>query len=155
VTSTLDRTMHAADDTDDALFIAALLGEDELGVVVRAHIHVEAALLQLLDRMIVHPAPLEKMGLDYSQRVNLGMALGLKAKHGPPLLALGTLRNAFAHRPGTKLTKDRVDNLYKAFASDDRVTVQKCYEATKVTMGASVPGFRSLGPKDQFVIMAT
>ena len=142
-------------ESDQSAFIAALMGEDELGVVVRAHIHIEAVLLQLLDRMVADPAPLKKMDLDYAHRVNLALALGLKPQYGPPLLALGSLRNAFAHRPDTKLSKDRVDNLYKSLAADDRQVVQRCYESTNSKMLREAPGLRSLSPKDQFVLIAT
>ena len=142
-------------ELDTTAFIAALMGEDELGVVVRAHIHIESVLLRLLDRMVVDPASLKKMDLNYSQRVNFALTLGLKAQHGPPLLALGTLRNAFAHRPETKLSKDRVDNLYKSLGAEDRKLVQRCYETTNSKMLREAPGLRSLPPKDQFVLMAT
>jgi hypothetical protein len=142
-------------ESDQRAFIAALMGEDELGVVVRAHIHIEAVLLQLLDRMVVDSAKLKKLDLDYAQRVNLALALGLKLQYGAPLLALGSLRNAFAHRPDAKLSKDRVDNLYKSLAADDRQLVQRCYESTNSKMLRKAPGLRSLPPKDQFVLMAT
>ena len=144
-----------AHELDTTAFIAALMGEDELGVVVRAHIHIESVLLRLLDRMVVDQASLKRMSLDYGQRVNLALALGLKAQHGPPLLAVGTLRNAFAHRPETKLSKDRVDNLYKSLGAEDRQVVQRCYEASNSKMLREAPGLRSLPPKDQFVLMAT
>lgn len=41
-----------ATDPSEAAFVGALFGEDELGVVVRAHIHIEAKLLELLELVV-------------------------------------------------------------------------------------------------------
>jgi len=71
-------------------FIQSLQAEDELGLVVRAHIHIEAKLIDLLS-LLAEAKALEKMGLDYFQRVHLAVALGLKEEHSKGLLALGTL----------------------------------------------------------------
>ena len=68
-------------DPSEHGFVGALFGEDELGVVVRAHIHIEAKLLELLELMVADPKHLERMDLDFGQRVNLAVALGLKPEH--------------------------------------------------------------------------
>lgn len=147
--------MAIAVDKDESAFIAALMGEDELGVVVRAHIYIEARLLELLHHFVTDRKHLERMELDYAQRVHLAVALGLKSQHAPPLLALGSLRSAFAHRPDTKLTKDRVDNLYQALSSDDKKLVHAAYTRTNSQMLKTVgPNFRALSPKDQFILIA-
>ena len=147
--------MPIAVDKDEPEILAALMGEDELGVVVRAHIYVEARLLELLHHFVTDQKYLERMELDYAQRVHFAVALGLKSQHAPPLLALGSLRNAFAHRPNTKLTKDRVDNLYKALSSDDKNLVHAAYIRTNSQMPKTVgPNFRALSPKDQFILIA-
>jgi len=98
---------QSPDPSEDA-FVAALFGEDDLGVVVRGHIHVEAKLIELIDLMVADPKYLARMDLDFSQRVNLAVALGLNPEHARSLLTLGTLRNAFAHRLDTQLSEDRV-----------------------------------------------
>jgi hypothetical protein len=53
----------------DQSFLDALLSEDELGVVVRAHIHVEASLSEFIETLI--PVPAELPNLRYQQRVEL------------------------------------------------------------------------------------
>lgn len=40
-------------DPSEAAFVGALFGEDELGVVLRAHIHIEAKLVELLELLVV------------------------------------------------------------------------------------------------------
>jgi len=136
-------------------FTQALLGEDELGVVIRSQIHVEVKLNQLLVALAKNPSQIDRMQLDYFQRVNLAVVLGLDPAHAAPLLALGTLRNAFAHRLETRLTKDRVDNLYKTFAPEDRVIVQASFKRTlEQGVGEKGSSFRSLAPKVRFILMA-
>ncbi len=142
---------------DQAKFIKDLMGEDELGVVVRAHIHIEAWLNKVLSGLGVDIECLEKARLEYHQRVHLAVALGLKEQHRGPLLAFGNIRNAFAHNIGATLTKERVNNLYNALSPEDQDIAQRVYRSTNAQL--NVPGqpssLRGLEPKDQFVILAT
>jgi hypothetical protein len=148
-------TVHPNIVAEQDQFFKVVRGEDELGVVVRSHIYVESALVYLLKQLVVDGAYLEKLNLDYAQRVNLAVALGLKPEHAPPLLALGTIRNAFAHRLNTKLTKDRVDNLYKQFSSADKEILHAIFK--RISSNGQLHGvssLRSLPPKDQFALLA-
>ncbi len=142
--------------SEDEEFQIALQGEDELGVVVRAHIYIESSLNALLESLLVSPKHLEKMNLDYSQRVSLSVALGLLPQYESPLLALGTLRNHFAHRTGTKLSRDKVNNLYAALSSEDKTLVQQSHERTrrKLKNETKVQSFSRLLPKEQFILIA-
>jgi hypothetical protein len=141
--------------TKDEDFQAALRGEDELGLVVRAHIYIEANLLELLTNFVGSQKHIDKMNLEYSQRVHLAIALGLKDEYESPLLTLGTLRNAFAHRPGTKLSKDRVDALYSSLSPATKEIVQNSHQSARRKMPeAKVPAFSRLSPRDQFILIA-
>jgi hypothetical protein len=147
--------MSDATDPSEKAFVSVLFGEDELGIVVRAHIHIEARLLELLELLIVDVKHLERMDLDFAQRVNLAVALGLKAEHAPPLLALGTLRNVFAHRLDTQLSEDRVNNLYASLSAGDKEVVQLAYERTKTQLAKrDAPLFKKLSPKERFMLIA-
>lgn len=146
--------MNAPDSTDQE-FNAALQGEDELGMVVRAHIYIEAALNDLLEVLLVSPRHVEKMNLDFSQKVRLAVALGLLPQYESPLLALGTLRNAFAHRPGTALTKGKVDSLYSSLSPEDKTIVQTSHQRTrKQAPESKVPRWAELSPRDRFILIA-
>jgi hypothetical protein len=142
--------------SDEDEFQTALQGEDELGVVVRAHIYIEASLNELLEELSASIKHIEKMNLEYSQRVSLAVAIGLLPQYESPLRAIGTLRNNFAHKTGTKLTKDRVNNLYASLSSEDKQIVQSSYERTrkKVKTQIKVPTFSKLPPKSQFILIA-
>lgn len=73
------------DETDGHLstgaFIAALRREDDLGMVVRAHIHVEAILLELIALRLRRPETLSPR-LGCAQRVSL--ALGVVRENEDP-----------------------------------------------------------------------
>jgi hypothetical protein len=101
----LVRRRVASLEPDDT-FIPALLGEDALGVVVRAHIHIEARINALLDTMVAHPSLLPH--LRYEQRVRLACALGLDDRWFKQLKLLGDLRNRFGHNINTELTESMV-----------------------------------------------
>lgn len=147
----------------DAL-LQALFGEDELGVVIRAHIHIEARLNEVLDRLVPYPDSLPR--LRYEQRARLACALGLKEDTFGPLKALGDIRNRFGHKLDTKLTPDMVDELYDAFSSDDRQTLLRGYAITNEQLKRS-PGtgpdaekhrnmpedFSRLSARDKFVMI--
>jgi len=147
--------MSDARDPAEAAFVGALFGEDELGVVIRAHIHIEAKLLELLELLVVDPKPLEQMDLGFTQSVKLAIALGLKSEHAPGLSALGTLRNAFAHRLDVKLSEDRVNNLYEALSPSDKEIVHVAYSRTNDEMGRSdAPPFVKLSAKERFILIS-
>jgi hypothetical protein len=137
----------------DQAFFEALLGEDELGVVIRAHIHIEATLREFIEARL--PMPDELPGLQYGQRVRLACALGLGAEHKAPLIAVGNLRNSFAHRLSKRLSQQDTRELYGALSIVDRQAVQEAYRNTNAAFGREdPPDFQQLEPKDQFVLIA-
>ena len=98
--------IHA--DTTEDTFLKALQGEDQLGMVIRAHIYIEHHLNEFLQVLIPYPEFLEPLKLDYYGRVQLAGAMGLQPQLLKPLQAVGALRNEMAHKLGTKLTKSRL-----------------------------------------------
>ena len=91
---------------------AALTSEDDLGKVVRGHIHIEHELQQII--FFASPSPDHLKSFErqeYSEKVRLALVLGLKADLAAALNAAGKLRNKFAHRLDTTLTKEMAKNL--------------------------------------------
>ena len=149
-------TRTVVSSEEDAEFVKAVLGEDDLAVVVRSHIHVENRLLKFIELTCPAPKHLKKMELDFSQQVQLALALGMPDSCGFPLHAIGNMRNAFAHSLAAKLSKDRVDGFYKTFSAEDKIIVQATYERLQqAATEEKRPPFRKLEPKDQFVFLAT
>jgi len=145
--------IEQANRAEDA-FLEALQGEDELGMVIRAHIHIECHLNELLDMVIPYQKYLKAMQLDYAGKVNLAGATGLRPDIVRPLLALGGLRNEMAHKLGTKITKSRERDIYKTFGADGKHNIQQSYERTrrKLRTGKG-PKLKELDPPDLFVLM--
>jgi RNase H-fold protein (predicted Holliday junction resolvase) len=112
------------DQTVDSVtvpFLLALVGEDELGAVVRAHIHIEHELEQFIATVLPRADELGRM--DYSAKVRLALACGLPRELKPTLNAIGTLRNKFAHRLGTRLTRKEADDFFNLFGKTQKHTL--------------------------------
>lgn len=134
---------------------ADLFREDEMGAVVRAHIRIENLLIQTIECLLPNPKQLKKLNLDYDGYVTLALALGLKEQFGPPFRALGKLRNDFAHKLNTSLTKAVVSNLYESLSSSDKEQVQACFKRIKDENEETrhVKRFANLDPHDQFKLI--
>lgn len=146
-----------SDDTTslDARFRYALQQDDELGCVVRAHLHVE----HLIDKLAAHHFPkaeaLTRLHLEYSDKVTLLEAFGYRPSMTTPLSAIGGLRNDFAHKLDFVLTADRMDALYNSFDQEGKEVVQKSYQRTRQQLSSDAPKtLAKLVPKDRFVLYA-
>jgi len=140
----------------DASYFASFK-DDELGRVIRAHLHVEYLVDQLLALHFKDPDVLFAMGLEFSDRVKLLKAFGYGDILTKPVLALGTLRNDFAHTLDYKLTADRLDNFYKTLDALSKQASQHSYEQMRAKhkdrdWPANV---KQLPPADRFVFYAT
>ena len=111
-------------------FFTALDSEDDLGMVIRAHIHVEHELREYILAAAPQPAELKLSDYDYASTLKLAMALGLKPSVKAGLTSLGTLRNKFAHRLNMKLTEQEARQLYSTLSSEDKADARKAWAAT-------------------------
>lgn len=130
-------------------FIDALFGEDDLGVVVRAHIHIESAVNALLDILI--PIPSELPRLRYEQKLKLCCAMGMDKTLFPPLKELGDLRNSFGHNICTKLTNGACAKLLERVSKDDLESIAKSYRVTRENKNELPESFDELDPKSQLI----
>jgi len=143
------RNLPAIDD----VFFNSIRGEDQLGAVVRAHIHIEARLSQLLEALT--PDPKHLPNLRYEQRLRLAVALGLSASILAPLKILGEIRNAFGHRLDVTLTTNMVDQLFAAFTPDHQATICKAYASTQSRLAANgMPPLQQADPRIKFIMIA-
>lgn len=92
----------------DDVFYLALYAEDELGVVIRAQIHIESSVNDFIEKKISNLKTIRQ--LRFSQRVELACELGLGADIKQPLKKLGDLRNDFAHKLDTKLSTQKIES---------------------------------------------
>ena len=147
------KTPPAIPDQDQ--FDKDLQGEDDLGVVIRAHIHIEQQLNTCINELIPFPKALKPMELDFSQRVHLLVALGLKEEFKRPLLALGNLRNEFAHRLDAALTEGRVKSFYDTFGGHEKDGIHQSLDRTRKRLGMGAKSkMKHQPPKDRFILYA-
>ena len=137
-------------------FAADLLREDELGSVIRAHIRIEYLLRQAVSNWVPHPEHIKKLAPDYDALITIALMHGMDERYGPPFRALGKLRNDFAHKPGTKLTKQSVNNLYKCLNSEDKKAVQRVLKSLQDRYDIAVTAERLADamPVEQFQLIA-
>ena len=135
-------------------FYKDLQNEDELGAVIRGHLHIEHALNELLKKQIPFFDRLETLKLDYEVKVVLAVAMGLNSDYEKPLKGIALLRNKYAHRPGFIMSKSDTSNLYESFAPADREIIQGAYFRTNKQLAKEKKQFKALEPIDQFILLA-
>ncbi|MGP0630100.1 hypothetical protein ACTRW9_10355 [Nitrospina sp. 32_T5] len=138
-------------------FFQNLMGQDDLGVVIRSHIEIENKLNQFLEYVCQDFPSYEVSQPDYFGKVCLALALGLDEEYGGVLKALGKLRNDFAHKLGSRINESNISNLYQAFPKDGKQTIQDAYDKTRKRLPKSklVKSAKKLEPKSKFAVIAT
>ena len=146
--------MNKTENIND--FVGDLFSEDELGAVIRGHIKIESLLIQIVELLTPKPQHLKKLNLDYDSYVTLALSLGLKDDFAPSLRAIGKLRNDFAHKPDTVLTKASCNNLYDALSKEEKSLLQKHFKMIKETNSSlkKYGTFKKIKARDQFVLIA-
>jgi hypothetical protein len=110
--NTLERLLEERQRRRLESLSAALRNEDDLGKVVRAHIHIEHELQDFI--FIAAPVPDQLKGFDnmeFTDKVQLALLLGLTPDLKAALNATGRLRNKFAHKLEMKIGEDEAKNL--------------------------------------------
>ena len=135
-------------------FHADLLNEDELGAVIRGHLHVEYCLNKLLKRQIPFFDGLEKLNLVYEVKIVLAIAMGLNSQYEKPLKGIGLIRNKYAHRPEFKISESDTRNWHKTFSTEDKNIIQGAYQSTNKDLDREHIPFSKHKPIDQFILLA-
>ncbi len=132
----------------------ALMGDDVLGVVVRGHLHLEAAVLTLIEALLPYPKEIDLDRTRFGMKVDLAHALGLTTDLRSPLKVVDKIRNRFAHTPGAKLESDEINSLYGSLSAPDREMLLAAFDATERESKTPInKGFRELNPKEQFLFI--
>jgi hypothetical protein len=135
----------------------SLLGEDILGVVIRAHIHIESELIEFIQARLRPNGALDALDLDYKGRVKLALALGIPAEFKPVLNNIGSLRNKFAHRIDASLTEQEATNFYNALSPNAKRIANESYNNANKTLGLDKDAklIDQLEPKEQIILYFT
>ena len=136
-------------------FKTALEHEDDLGAVIRVHLHLEIYVNQIINLLVPNPEDLKPIGLDYFGKVHLISALRIDPQNLKVLLALGKMRNKFAHDLNYKLDKSNVKNLYETLSSFLKETLQNSHNKVRCKREfQDINKFEKLSPKSQFILIA-
>ena len=109
-------------------FVEALNSADELGMVLRSHLHIEHKLEVFIKSAAPNYSKYEKqLNLEYNSKVLLSCALGLSDSLRGPLQAVGQLRNRFAHKPNFALTSSIVKAVYATFSEPHKQQLRIAY----------------------------
>ena len=135
-------------------FKSALFKDDDLGSVIRVHLHIEHHVNDILELLVPCPQYLKSVKLDYDGKVNLLPVLGVKPENIRVLSALGTMRNKFAHNLNYKLDKSIVKSLYETLDSDSKDILFNSHEAVRTKGSNNIDKYKKLQPKDQFMLIA-
>jgi hypothetical protein len=91
---------------DSERFYQFVNSDDELTLVVRGHLSLEAVLNHILDRALPRGLGEELDSLRFPQRVDLALALGkLDIESRPVWMKINAIRNRFAHDFDAKITQ--------------------------------------------------
>lgn len=123
---TVGRTLRDVDDRGRKLF-SALEGEDDLGVVLRAHIYIEHELKEYILELAPKPEHIKFLDYEYNGVVALALALGLSPELKPALSSIGGLRNRFAHKLDMTLTKQEANSVYNSLSAEAKSNVHQGY----------------------------
>tara|TARA_Y100001001_G_scaffold158598_1_gene178327 strand:+ start:2313 stop:2846 length:534 start_codon:yes stop_codon:yes gene_type:complete len=140
-------------DEESGKLIKAFLTDDELALVVRSHIKVEEQLDKLLILFIAEQKYLDKIKLEFSEKVLLAAALGMDEDLIQPLSVLGRIRNKFAHKTDSELTKSDVNNLYKSFSALGKEVLQQTTKNNPDRPPQLSTKYNDMTIREKFVLM--
>src|SRR6478736_2632080 len=150
--SQLDKVLDGVNERDRAFYLA-LQNEDDLGMVVRAHIHIEHELRSFIQAAAPAPQHLKFSEMDFDATVRLAMVLGLHAEFQRPLMHLGSLRNKFSHRLDMKIGDEEANNFYEALGPGAKRAAQHSFaQVQKDEPGKHPNNFRKLPAKDRLLV---
>jgi hypothetical protein len=135
-------------------FLNDLQREDEVGMILRAHIHIEHAIIEILEAQTPNGDLIAKANLRYEQRITIAAAFGaIRRDLLGPLKKIGELRNKFAHRLGYKIGSQDVGSFVNAFSKMDREIMAAVYAKTQRNSAETRPdSFTDLEAIDKFIL---
>jgi len=131
--------------SDDQLLYQDLTREDDVGLVLRGHLHIEHQLMEIARTVLPFGDRCDWGMFSYRTKVELAYACGLPQDARDVLLKLGKLRNDFAHKLDASITKQRALDLYNSLSDRHREGLQEAY---KVMMEKPIFCPASLEPRD-------
>ncbi len=134
----------------DQQFLDDLMREDDVGLILRGHLHAEHQLVELLTAVLPMGDRCDWSKISFFAKVESAYGCGLPLDVKDLLAKIGTLRNNFAHRLDAEITKKEVLALYNGLSARHRNVLKGSY---KKMNGAEFPKPASLDPRDLLIIV--
>lgn len=128
MTDSEDLSRTLAQSAAAAAFLADVNRDDDVGFVLRSHLHIEHALVELLQHVLPEPSACEWSMVGYRAKVEIGAGLGLGEDVKTLLLKIGSLRNDFAHDLTVSISKERAVKMYNALSPRIQGIARGTYE---------------------------
>ena len=135
---------------NDKVLFAELVREDNIGLVLRGHLHVERKLIAFISRQLLYPERIDWGKIDYTGKVELALSCGLEVDIRPALEHLQTLRNNFAHSLNAKIEPNWVLVAYNGLPRPVKDEVEAAYKALGKQIGG---GAATLDTRDLLVLV--
>ncbi|ENM5936088.1 hypothetical protein CTB58_003977 [Vibrio mimicus] len=130
--------------------------EDDLGVVIRAHIIIESVIEDFIISKVSDERSFQKMKLTFEQKKYLAIALGFDSRFEQSLKNLTTLRNRFAHNFRGDINQSDVNNFYKSLDEIDKRIINEQLLAKKNPSQQKIhKGLADAPERVQFIVYVT
>ena len=134
----------------DKQFADDLRREDDVGLVLRGHLHVEHQLMELASMFLPFADRCDWGRFSFRSKVELAYACGMPGDLKDLLERLGTLRNDFAHKLGASLSQRATLDLYNSLSKRLGDGLRGSYQA----MGkGALSSPSSLEPRDLLILI--
>ena len=109
-------------------FSDALAGEDDLGMILRGHLHVEHQLKEFISLFLPFNQKCDWEKIGYIGRVEIALSCGLPEDMRKPLEKINRIRNSFAHELNTVIQKKTVMDIYNCLSQRHNNVVKLCHK---------------------------
>jgi len=116
------------------LFIG-LKSEDDVGLVIRGHLHLENRLMEYVAKHLPFPDKCDWEKIGYSGKVELALACGLPNNIRPILEKLGELRNDFTSNLEATIEPNWVLDTYSSLSKQLKSELEESYKTLGLSKG--------------------
>ncbi|HVY22756.1 MAG TPA: hypothetical protein VG962_05335 [Steroidobacteraceae bacterium] len=131
-------------------FYKDLTREDDVGLVLRGHLHIEHQLIELISTLLSLPACCDWSNINYRAKIELAYGCGLHEDLISPLKQLGSIRNGFAHTLKASLSKKSILDLYNSMSPRLQDGLKVAHKAIGI---GELTNPLSLEPRDLLILI--
>ena len=117
------------DQNIETIFDGRLTDSDLTWVTLRGHVFVEAMLRASIERRVLHPDSIKKLGLKFAKLVHLAIALdAVPSEFSPVLFKLDSLRNRLGHEIEVTISWDEAFGLAQSLPKNWSTWLDQRYD---------------------------